>query len=179
MACVINAGYVIDCRENIGGIQAIWVTESANLLNASGNSTVIDSSGTVTAMTKASGKKFYKFEVPRGTAVASTNMTGSLENGSVYYTHEVSFPINSRTATVRNIITTLAKNRLNFVTLEMDGVYRMYGKGYGLFMDSTENSSGTAPGDRNGAMLKFSSMETEDFFVVSSAVAAALETPGT
>jgi len=178
MPCAITAGYTIDCRENVGGIQAIWVTESANLLNASGVSRVIDSSGIVTAMTKATGKKFYKFEIPRGTAVASTNMTGSLENGSVYFTHEVSFPINSRTAAVRNIITTLAKNRLNFVTLEMDGVYRMYGKGYGLFMDSTENSSGTAPGDRNGAMLKFSSMETEDFLVVSAAVAANLEVQG-
>jgi hypothetical protein len=54
----------------------------------------------------------------------------------------------------------------------------MYGKNYGLFMDSTENSSGTAPGDRNGAMLKFSSMETEDFLVVSSSVAANLEVAG-
>lgn len=178
MPCAITSGYTIDCRENVGGIQAIWVIASADLLDASGNSRVTDASGTVTAMTKATGKRFYKFEVPRGTAVASTNMTGSLENGSVYYTHEVSFPINSRTATVRNIITTLAKNRLNFVTLEMDGVYRMYGKGYGLFMDSTENSSGTAPGDRNGAMLKFSSMETEDFLVVSSSVAANLEVQG-
>jgi hypothetical protein len=178
MPCAITSGYTIDCRENVGGIQAIWLISNANLYDASGNSRVTDSSGTVTAMTKATGTRFYKFEVPRGTAVASTNMTGSLENGTVFFTHELTFPINSRTATVRNIITTLAKNRLTFVTLEMDGVYRMYGKGYGLYMDSTTNSSGTAPGDRNGAELKFSSMEIEDFLVVSSSVAANLEVAG-
>jgi len=178
MPCVINAGYVIDCRESVGGIQAIWLISNANLYDASGNSRVTDASGTVTAMTKATGTRFYKFEVPRGTAVASTNMTGSLENGTIYFTHELTFPINSRTATVRNIITTLAKNRLTFVTLEMDGVYRMYGKGYGLYMDTTTNSSGTAPGDRNGAELKFSSMEIEDFLVVSASVAANLEVAG-
>jgi hypothetical protein len=178
MPCVINAGYVIDCRESVGGIQAIWLISNANLYDASGNSRVTESSGTVTAMTKATGTRFYKFEVPRGTAVASTNMTGSLENGTIYFTHELTFPINSRTATVRNIITTLAKNRLTFVTLEMDGVYRMYGKGYGLYMDTTTNSSGTAPGDRNGAELKFSSMEIEDFLVVSASVAANLEVAG-
>jgi hypothetical protein len=178
MPCAITSGYTIDCRENVGGIQAIWLISNANLYDASGNSRVTDSSGTVTAMTKATGTRFYKFEVPRGTAVASTNMTGSLENGTIFFTHELTFPINSRTATVRNIITTLAKNRLTFVTLEMDGVYRMYGKGYGLFMDSTTNSSGTAPGDRNGAELKFSSMEIEDFLVVSSSVAANLEVAG-
>lgn len=178
MPCAITSGYTIDCRESVGGIQAIWLISNANLYDASGNSRVTESSGTVTAMTKATGTRFYKFEVPRGTAVASTNMTGSMENGTVFYTHELTFPINSRTATVRNIITTLAKNRLTFVTLEMDGVYRMYGKGYGLMMDSTTNSSGTAPGDRNGAELKFSSMEIDDFLVVSSSVAANLEVAG-
>ena len=178
MPCAITSGYTIDCRENIGGIQAIWLISNANLYDASGNTRITESSGTVTAMTKASGTRFYKFEVPRGTAVASTNMTGSMENGTIFFTHELTFPINSRTATVRNIITTLAKNRLTFVTLEMDGVYRMYGAGYGLMMDSTTNSSGTAPGDRNGAELKFSSMEINDFLVVSSSVAANLEVAG-
>jgi len=178
MPCAITSGYTIDCRESVGGIQAIWLISNANLYDASGNSRVTESSGTVTAMTKATGTRFYKFEVPRGTAVASTNMTGSMENGTVFYTHSLTFPINSRTATVRNIITTLAKNRLTFVTLEMDGTYRMYGKGYGLMMDSTTNSSGTAPGDRNGAELVFSSMEIDDFLVVSSSVAANLEVAG-
>lgn len=178
MPCAITSGYTIDCRESVGGIQAIWLISNANLYDASGNSRVTESSGTVTAMTKATGTRFYKFEVPRGTAVASTNMTGSMENGTVFFTHSLTFPINSRTATVRNIITTLAKNRLTFVTLEMDGVYRMYGKGYGLMMDSTTNSSGTAPGDRNGAELVFSSMEIDDFLVVSSSVAANLEVAG-
>ena len=121
MPCAITAGYTIDCRENVGGIQTIWLIDNRDLYDASGNSRVTESSGTVTAMTKATGKRFYKFEVPRGTAVASTNMTGSLENGSIYFTHELTFPINSRTATVRNIITTLAKNRLTFVTLEKIG----------------------------------------------------------
>ena len=178
MPCAITSGYTIDCRENVGGIQAIWLIDTRNLYDASGNTRVTESSGTVTAMTKATGTRFYKFEVPRGTAVASTNMTGSMENGTVFYTHSLTFPINSRTATVRNIITTLAKNRLTFVTLEMDGVYRMYGQGYGLMMDSTTNSSGTAPGDRNGAELVFSSMEISDFLVVSSSVAANLEVAG-
>lgn len=178
MPCAITSGYTIDCRESVGGIQAIWLIDTRNLYDASGNSRVTESSGTVTAMTKATGTRFYKFEVPRGTAVASTNMTGSMENGTVFFTHSLTFPINSRTATVRNIITTLAKNRLTFVTLEMDGVYRMYGKGYGLMMDSTTNSSGTAPGDRNGAELVFSSMEIDDFLVVSSSVAANLEVAG-
>lgn len=178
MACALSSGYTIDCRESVGGIQAIWLIENSALYDASGNSRVSESSGTVTGMTKATGKRFYKFEVPRGTASASSNLTGSQENGTIFFTHQVQFPINSRTATIRNIITTLAKNRLTFVTLDMDGVYRMYGKAFGLFLDSTESGSGTAAGDRQGSMLTFTSQETEDFLVVNSSVAANLEVAG-
>ena len=178
MACALSSGYAIDCRESVGGIQTIWLIENSALYDASGNTRIVESSGTITGMTKATGKKFYKFEVPRQTASASSNLTGSQENGTIFFTHQVMFPINSRTASIRNIITTLAKNRLTFVTLDMDGVYRMYGASFGLFLDSTESGSGTAAGDRQGSMLTFTSTETQDFLVVSSSVAAALETPG-
>jgi hypothetical protein len=179
MPCVISSGYTISCRESIGGIQAIWVIENANLYDASGNSRVTEVSGTVTAMTKVTGKRFYKIEVPRATASSSNALTASQENGTIYYTHQVQFPMNLRDATTRNLVNTLAKNRVTVVTLEGDGVYRMFGKDFGLMVDTAEAGSGTALGDRNGYMLTMTSMESNDFLVVSSNVAAALETPGT
>jgi hypothetical protein len=172
MPCSLTSGYSIDCRESIGGIQAIYIMENSAIEQ-------LDvSSGVVTGLTKANGKRFWKFEVPRATASASSNLTGSQENGTIFFTHQVMFPINSRTATIRNIITTLAKNRLTFVTLDMDNSYRMYGASFGLFLDTTESGSGTAPGDRQGSMLTFTSQETEDFLIVNSSVAADLEDEG-
>lgn len=179
MPCVITGGYSIDCRESIGGIEAIYLIENSALYDASGNSRVIEASGTVTGLTKATGKRFWKFEVPRATASSSNNITSSSENGTVFFTHQVSFPINSRSASVRNTITTLAKNRLTFVTKEMDGTYRMYGKEFGLTLDTAEAGSGAAAGDRNGYVLTFSSVEREDFLVVAANVAANLEVAGT
>ena len=164
MACAISSGYSIDCRESIGGIQTIWVLEKNNITSYT------DSSGTLTAITLPSGTTFFKIEVPRGTAFATNAITASQENGTFFYTHLVSFPINSRSATVRNLINVLAKNRCTFVTLEGDGVYRGYGFKFGLFLDSAESGSGTALADRNGSMLSFSSQETEDFLVCPSGV---------
>ena len=179
MPCALSAGYVIDCRESVGGVETIWVIENSALYDASGVTRVVQASGTVTAMTKATGKRFYKFEVPRGTASTTNSINSSSENGTVFFTHAVAFPINSRSATVRNIITTLAKNRLTFITKEGDGTYRMYGQDFGLTLENSEGGSGTALGDRNGYMLKFSSQEREDFLVVSSGLATSFETPGT
>lgn len=173
MACAITAGYTIDCRDGVGGIDAIYFAEFGNI------SSIADASGTVTGITKATGKKFYKFEVPtKSSATASSNPVGSTENGSLYFEQTIDFPINKRDATTRNIITTLAKNKLIAVTKDKDGTYRMYGKQYGLFLAQSTGTTGAAAGDANGYMLKFEGQEKEDFFVVSTAVGDALETAG-
>jgi hypothetical protein len=55
----------------------------------------------------------------------------------------------------------------------------MYGKEFGLQLETTEAGSGTGLADRNGYLLTFSSQEREDFLIVPANIAAALETPGT
>lgn len=172
MACQIIAGYTIDCTDAVGGIDAVYFAELANM-------TVADASGTVTGITKATGKRFFKFEVPtRSTATASSNIEKSIENGSLFFKQVVSFPVNKRDATTRNIITTLAKNKLLVVTKDKDGTYRMYGKAYGLFMVASTGTTGAAAGDANGYVLNFEGDEREDFFVVTQAIGDALETAG-
>lgn len=172
MACAITAGYTIPCRDTLGGIDAIYFAEY-------GNVTISDASGTVTGITKVTGKRFWKFEVPtKSSAVANSNPVPSTENGTLFFEQSIDFPVNYRDATTRNIITTLAKNKVIAVTLDKDGTYRMYGKAYGLYMGSSTGTTGAAAGDANGYVLKFEGMEKEDFFVVSSAVGLALETPG-
>lgn len=177
-SCAITSGYAIDCIEAVGGVEIVYLIENSNLYDASGNSTITAASGVVTALNKVSGKRFWKFEVPRGTASTKNSITTSIENGTFFFTHEVSFPINSRSATIRNIVTTLAKNRLTFVTKEGD-TYRLFGKEFGLQLASADAGSGTALSDRNGYVLNFSSQEREDFLVVPANIAATLETAGT
>jgi len=172
MPCAITSGYTIDCRENIGGLKSVFIAEFGNI------SGVTEVSGLVTGITKATGKRFYKFEVPRATSNTSSNATGSEENGSLFYTHQVVLPLNKRDSTTANVVRTLAKNKLMVVTLDMDGNYRMFGKANGLYLASTENGSGTAAGDRNGYNITLTGVEPDDFLQVSSAVGLALETAG-
>ena len=110
--------------------------------------------------------------------ISSSNATASEENGSLFFTHQVVFPLNKRDATTRNIITTLAKAKIVAVTEDNDGKFRMFGKGQGLYLASTEAGSGTAMADRNGYNITLTGMETEDFLEVSASVGAALETAG-
>ena len=178
MSCAITGGYAIECTESVGGVETVYLIENSNLY-FDGASLVASASGVVTALDKQLGTRFWKFEVPRGTASATNSITATPENGTFYFTHEVKFPINSRSATIRNIVTTLAKNRLTFVCVEGDGSARMYGNQFGLQMTSTESGSGVALADRNGFMLTFTSMEREDFLIVPAEIVADLEVPGT
>ena len=178
MSCVISSGYSITCRESVGGVETIYLIENSALYDASGNSRVTEASGTITALTKNTGKRFYKFEVPRATASSQNGITASIENGTFFYTHRVEFPINDRSASTRNIVTTLAKNRLTFVCVEGDGTARMFGRLFGLQLESSTAGSGVALADRNGYVLVFSSQEREDFLVVPANIVATLETAG-
>lgn len=172
MSCAITAGYSIGCRDAVGGIDAIYFAEFADM-------TIVDASGTVTGITKASAKQFWKFEVPtKSSAAAASNPVGSTENGTLFFEQTIDFPVNKRDATTRNIITALAKNKVVAVTLDKDGVYRMYGKNNGLYLGASTGASGAAAGDANGYVLKFEGSEREDFFVVTNAIGLALETPG-
>lgn len=179
MSCAITGGYAIECAESRGGVDVIWVLENSNLYDASGNLTVEYASGTVTTLNKVTGKRFWKIEVPRGTSFTTNGIGGDNKTGTFFYTHSIQFPINSRSATVRNWVQTLMKNRCTFVAKEGDGVYRMYGVEFGLEKQPSEAGSGTAGADRNGYLLNFASEEREDFLVVPANIAATLETPGT
>ena len=172
MACAIVSGYTIDCRESVGGIDAVFFAEF-------GNVTIADASGIVTGITKAVGKKFFKFEIPtKSSAVASSNPVGSIENGTLFFEQTLDFPINKRDATTRNIVTTLAKNKLVVVTLGKDGTYRMLGKQFGMYLAASTGTSGAAAADAQGYMLKFEGSEREDFFEVTNALGLLLTTAG-
>lgn len=172
MSCAIQAGYAIACRDSVGGVDAIYFAEF-------GNVTIADASGIVTGITKVTGKRFYKFEIPtKSTANATSNPVGSTENGTLFFEQSIDFPINKRDATTRNIVTTLAKNKVVAVTLDKDGTYRMYGKANGLYLGASTGQTGAAAGDANGYILKFEGQEKEDFFEVTNAIGLALETAG-
>jgi hypothetical protein len=51
MACAIVGGYTLDCKDAVGGIKNIYITELANITAVAENA-----SGYVTAITKSSGK---------------------------------------------------------------------------------------------------------------------------
>ena len=172
MACAISGGYAIDCRDAAGGNTEVYIIDFNDV------TAVAEASGLVTGITKAPGKRFYKFEIPQATAEGTDSPVGNTQNGSLFFNHSFTFPMNKRDAATRNLVLVLAKARILIVTKELSGRWTMYGREAGLWLTEGQGTSGIAGGDRNGYSLTFAGEQREPVLEVTGTVGAALQTPG-
>jgi len=172
MPCALTQGYVIDCKDSLGGISEVYFMPFNDL------ATITATAGVVTALTKDTGKRFYKYQLVKSTAGFTETGNGSIENGTLFYEQALTIVLNKLQTNTRNEILLLAKNLLVAVAKDNNGVYWMLGQTRGLDVTSNVAASGTAEGDRNGYTLTFTGKEKELAIEVNSTVALALETPG-
>jgi hypothetical protein len=168
MSCALTQGYTFDCKDNIGGLKSVW------FIGWNDVASVTVASGLVSAITKASGKVFYKYQLVRNTASFTENIAGSIENGTVVYNQELVIVINKMQVSVRNEILLLAKNNMMAVVEDQNGRYWLAGRFNGLDLLTGVIGTGTAQTDRNGYSLTFSGGEREAAPEVASAVIATL-----
>lgn len=171
MACALTSGYTLDCRDSIGGIKSVYIIEFGNV------SGYTSSAGSVTAISKANGGRFYKYNLTRATGEAMEEYQDSEENGTSFQRQTVSFVLNKMQAATRNEILLLAQNRLIMVVEDNNSKYWIYGKDNGLMRAGGSAKTGKAWADRNGYELTFVGDEQYPAFEVSSGIISALTTP--
>jgi hypothetical protein len=171
MSCVLTQGLPLDCRDSIGGAKSIYVLEHGNI-----SSTV--TSGVITAMTKTTGKRFWKYEMPREVANGKSTIQADEKNGSLFFNHEVSLAINKLSSLVRNELLLLMKNRLDVVVEDNNGKFWLFGRENGLLVSSGELGTGTSMSDRSGADIVLSGAEKEPMIEIDATTGGTLETPG-
>jgi hypothetical protein len=172
MACALTQGYTLDCRDSLGGITEVYFMAFQDV------SSTTEASGVITALTKATGKRFYKYELTKGTSVMTENVNSNVQNGTLYFTPELTIILNKLQANTRNEILLLAKNLLVAVAKDNNGKYWYLGKTRGIDLTAGSATSGTAEADRSGYTLTFAGAEPSLSPEVNSAVAAALTTAG-
>jgi hypothetical protein len=163
----------LDCKDNSGGILEVYFIERGAVTS------IAEASGVVTGLTKASGKRFWKYELPKETGSLTENMTGNIQNGTVFYASELKIVVNKLNVTIRNEIKLLAQATMIAVAKDNNGKYWLIGRTSGIDLTTGTLGTGTAFGDRSGFDMTFSGSEPEPMLEVNSTIASALETPGT
>lgn len=170
MACALTSDYSFGCDTGVGGVKECYIIELENI------SSYTESSGTLTAITKVSGKVFRKYALVLETASFEEDVTGNRQNGTLFYGQKGTIIINKQNVAVRNEILLLAKNRCVVVVKDNNDSWVLYGREYGLMLQTGTATSGTAWGDRNGYTLNFTGAEKELAPFVSTPAAATLQT---
>lgn len=168
--CALTSDYAFGCDVGVGGTKEVWLMELENVTSYT------ESSGTLTAITKVSGKIFRKYQLVLETASFEESITGNRQNGTLFYPQKGTIIINKQSVAVRNEILLLAKNRLVMVIKDNNLTYRLLGREYGLMLQTGSATTGVAWGDRNGYSLEFTGNELELAPFVLDAVIATLQT---
>lgn len=166
MACALTSSYILDCRDNVGGVKKVYFTELANVTSFT------SASGVITAITMVSTKVFRVYELERETGEFTENITTSAENGTLFYEQDLTVPIRKLSATLSSEIKLLAQNRLVAIVLDRNGKYFVAGKNNGMELEPSTGKSGKAMGDYNGYNLVFKGKEEDFAFETSGAVVA-------
>lgn len=172
MPCALTQDYNLDCRDSVGGMKEVYFMELGNL------SSFTEASGVVTALTKASGKKFYKYQLVKQTSSFEDTFTVNEEAGTSYSAQKLTIVLNKMQANTRNEIQLLGKNLLVAVAVDRNGKGFILGATNGLVMKSAKGASGTKMGDRNGYDIEFDGAEPNMAQEVAANVISALTTAG-
>ena len=153
MACALTQGYTLDCKDSLGGITEVY------FMSAQDVASYTVSGGVMTALTKDSGKRFYKYELVKATSGVVENINASVENGTIFYQQELTIVLNKLQANTRNEILLLAKNLLVAVAKDNNGKYWLMGYSRGAVVSAGTSVTGTAVGDLNGYTLTLTAQE--------------------
>jgi hypothetical protein len=166
MSCNLTAGIPLGCRDNVGGLKSLWITDFTNIESITSNTgdTITAISGTGT---------YYEFQLIRTTSQLTETVNASLENGTVYYQGEIVTFFSKLDQAKRNILKTLAQSqRLSIVAEDNNGNYFYLGQTYGCFISAGTSVSGKALGDANGYNLTFQYLEPNPMNELSGTLAS-------
>ena len=162
MSCSLTTGYALGCRDSIGGIKTIYV----QAFNATG-SVNTNGSGTVTGFTGYASGSFFEYDLTKATSSMTETVAGNIENGTLFYTPEITFTINKLQTAVRNELRLMARVNIIAIVLDNNGLYWLLGANNGLEVTAGTAGTGTAFGDRNGYNFTLTGMEPEPMLNIS------------
>ena len=166
MACTaLTRGRGLDCNRISGGVKKVFFSVFDEDVSYTYDAThpleidAIDWNGTT----------IFEYVMPLGVSSVTDTITGSRENGTIFYTPTVNIMLNKLTKSDQNEIKLLGKSKVRiFAELNQQlanghNVFIALGMSNGMELNAGTMDSGAAFGDRNGYTLTFDGLEPIPF----------------
>jgi hypothetical protein len=173
MACTaLTKGRGLDCNRISGGIKYVYFGVYDQFDAPIETTGIVQSGGEITDI-EMGANVLYRYTMPLGTASLSESITGSRENGTIFYTPTLNVILNRLTKEDQNQIkllgatTVVAFAQLNATLTNGHDVIVGLGVENGLQLNAGTIDSGAAWGDRSGYTLTFDGIEQLPFPMVA------------
>ena len=150
MSCEISLGRLEGCKDQIGGLNAIYFVNFGDL----GTLTSTDESITAISATTPS---VYKYDL-RGNSTFEQSLTSSRENGTTFAEQTLTVSLKKQDAATNKEVKLLAYGRPQIIIEDNNGSKFLMGEEFGSEMTAT-TSTGASMGDKSGYELTFVATE--------------------
>lgn len=153
MSCDLVQGSEIGCRDNVGGVEVVYLANFENV------ESITATSGVITDITMVGTEKFYTFQVNKEDAQYDSTTTSSIETGTTFYESTLVFTMKKMSASQKNSLSNIAKARLMAIVKDANGTLWVLGETRGVDALEITNGTGKAMGDLNGATVTITGKE--------------------
>ena len=150
MACDLTLGRKEPCKDVVGGIKAVYLTDFGDMGTLSlSNDNLVDATGTFTA---------FKYEL-KGNSSLEQTVNASRENGTVFYEQSLNLTLKKLTKEDNVELKLLAYGRPHIAVEDYNGNFWFCGRENGMDVSGGTIVTGAAMGDLNGYTLTLTGQE--------------------
>ena len=151
MSCSLGSGWVLPCKDGVGGINALYFIDYGTITPAYDvtNTNVLTDIGTVTA---------YKFDIKSASNLIQTQ-TSSADSGTTFVDQIITAILQRLNHATDEQLKLMAFGRNHIVVEYKTGESVLVGINFGASLESSVADGGTAMGDLNGYTLTINAQE--------------------
>ena len=181
----LTKGRELDCSRISGGVRYLYFGVYDQFLTPIETAGIIQATGSVSDIQMEDASVIYRYAMPLGASSVSETITGSTENGTIFYTPTVNVMLNKLTAADQNEIKLLGQTKvvifaqLNEIIDSNDhNTIICLGASNGMSLNAGSMDTGAAFGDRNGYTLTFDGLEPIPFPFVADYTTSPFDNAG-
>ena len=168
MACDLTRGRKDGCKDQVGGLKAIYFTDFGDL----GTITYADAANEDYQITDLSGTfEAFKYEL-KGNSNFEQTITANLENGTTFFEQSLNVTLKQLSKEDHKELKLLSYGRPHIAVEDYNGNVFLMGVEHGAELSGGTVATGAGMGDLSGYTLTFSAMERRPANFVDAPTAA-------
>ena len=157
MSCDITHGRLEQCKDIVGGLQAIYVL-NYGLFDPIADVVYVGTTDEIQTITLPASTNVYKFEL-KGSNSFETTITSSRENGTTFFEQVLAITLKKQDVQTHKEVKLLTYGRPNIIVRTNANQFFIAGLTRGMDVTAGTIGNGTNLGDMSGYSLTFTGQE--------------------